>query len=177
MHKFSNSARETPAPWSDQIEILIFADCSRWQLCQARVSSGFLAAPPARPPSLCSVTWGTAAAGESRVANLEITKYKNDKICTTFSRNTHGLLLGISTQLKEILRFGIYICWCNWHFNNLQSSNKSREFIVETRLAVDRVNPWLTKLINSSSSNTMTPIGNLTLDISLTPYSLWLLLL
>ena len=33
----------------------------------------------------------------------------------------------------------------------------------ETRLAVDRVKPWLTKMINSSSSNTMIWIGNLDL--------------
>ena len=32
-----------------------------------------------------------------------------------------------------------------------------------TRLAVDRVKPWLRKMINSRSSNTMIPIGNLDL--------------
>ena len=32
-----------------------------------------------------------------------------------------------------------------------------------TRLAVDRVKPWLTKMVNSSSSNTMIRIGNLDL--------------
>ena len=44
-----------------------------------------------------------------------------------------------------------------------------------TRLAVNGVKPWLTKMINSSSSNTMILIGNWTWDISLTPQTTWLL--
>ena len=35
---------------------------------------------------------------------------------------------------------------------------------MQTRLAVDRVKPWLTKMINSSLSNTMIRIENLELE-------------
>ena len=44
--------------------------------------------------------------------------------------------------------------------NNIEESNEPRG---KTRLADDRVKPWLTKMINSSLSNTMIRIGNLDL--------------
>ena len=43
------------------------------------------------------------------------------------------------------------------------SCSKIQCYIKRTRLAVDRVKPWVTNRINSRSPNTMTPIGNLDL--------------
>ena len=42
-------------------------------------------------------------------------------------------------------------------------NNECKFLLSQTRLAVDRVKPWLTKMINSSSSNTMIRIRNLDL--------------
>ena len=44
----------------------------------------------------------------------------------------------------------------NWNLTDDENQQmSSKPFISETRLPVDRVKPWLTKMINSSSSNTM----------------------
>ena len=56
---------------------------------------------------------------------------------------------------------------CFWNRSDILSFSSSMIglwcFLLNTRLAVNRVKPWLTKMINSSSSNTMIQIENLDL--------------